>query len=91
MAELKKILVSMPDSLLEDVDSLASSDGVSRSEMIREAMREYIRGRKKREIREQLKKGYEEMAAYNAEWAEACLAADNETLQLYEEKISECE
>lgn len=91
MAECKKIIVTVPDSLLNDMDSFAEFDGVSRSEMIRKAMNEYISGRKKKNLREQLKNGYEEMAAINIEWAENCLDADNECQFDYEEKLSECE
>ena len=91
MAECKKIIVTVPDSLLNDMDSFAEFDGVSRSEMIRKVMNEYISGRKKKNLREQLKNGYEEMAAINIEWAENCLDADNECQFDYEEKLSECE
>lgn len=91
MSECKKIVVNVPDSLLDDVDSFAKSDGVSRSDMIREAMNEYIFRRKAKLLREQLKKGYEQMAAINIEWAENCLEADNLCQSHYEEKLSECE
>ncbi|MEE1224837.1 MAG: ribbon-helix-helix protein, CopG family [Clostridia bacterium] len=91
MAECKRIMVTVPDSLLNDVDCLAKCDGISRNEMIREAVSEYITGRKNRNLREQLKNGYEEMAAINIEWAENCLEADNECQLGYEEKLSECE
>ena len=91
MAECKRIMVTVPDSLLNDVDCLAICDGISRNEMIREAVSEYITGRKNRNLREQLKNGYEEMAAINIEWAENCLEADNECQLGYEEKLSECE
>ena len=48
-------------------------------------------GRKKKELCEELKKGYKEMAAINLEWAENCLDADNQCQSEYEEKLSECE
>ena len=91
MSECKKIVVNVPDSLLDDVDRFAKSDGVSRSVVIHEAMKEYISGRKANLLREQLKKGYEQMAAINIEWAENCLEADNLCQSHYEEKLSECE
>ena len=91
MTQSKKIEVTVPASLLDDVDSLAKMDGVSRSDVVSRAMREYITGRKNKNLRKQLKKGYEEMAAINIEWAENCLEADNECQLNYEEKLSECE
>lgn len=39
----------------------------------------------------QLEKGYKEMSDINLELAQACLEADNESLSLCEEKLTECE
>ena len=52
MAELKKILVSLPDSLLREVDEIVAIEKKNRSEFIREAMKLYIRERHRLEIRE---------------------------------------
>ena len=87
----KKIEITVPASLLDDMDSLAESNGVSRNEIVSRAIGEYITGRRAKNLRRQLKKGYEEMAAINIEWAENCLEADNECQLNYEEKLSECE
>lgn len=76
MAESKRIIVSLPDSLLKEVDYIVNLERKNRSEFIREAMRLYIRERRKIEIREQLKKGYMEMAALNLALAEQNLTED---------------
>lgn len=91
LAHQKKILISLPDSLLTEVDSLATEQNINRSEFIREAMRRYVRERKKAELTEIMKKGYEEMAVINLEFAEYCFEADNRQQQSYEEKLAECE
>ncbi len=39
----------------------------------------------------ELEKGYKEMADINLELAQMCLEADNESLSLCEEKLTECE
>ncbi len=91
LAQQKKILISLPDSLLTEVDSLATEQNINRSEFIREAMRRYVRERKKAELTEVMKKGYEEMAVINLEFAEYCFEADNQQQQSYEEKLAECE
>jgi Arc/MetJ-type ribon-helix-helix transcriptional regulator len=41
----KKIMFSLPDSLLEQIDTVAAEENRSRSELIREATRRYIAGR----------------------------------------------
>ncbi len=51
-------------------------------------MRLYIEERKKREIREKLQKGYQEMAAINLEIANEAIDAENEANQLAEELVS---
>ena len=91
MARQRKILISLPDSLLDEADNMAYSQNINRSEFIREAMRLYIRERKKTEIVQKLKKGYEEMAEFNLEYSDFCLETDNRQLQLYEDKLAECE
>jgi chorismate synthase len=63
VAELKKILVSLPDSLLREVDEIVAIEKKNRSEFIREAMKLYIRERHRLEIKEKMKKGYEEDSA----------------------------
>jgi CopG family transcriptional regulator/antitoxin EndoAI len=91
MAELKKILVSLPDSLLREVDEIVSMEKKNRSEFIREAMKLYIRERHRIEIREKMKKGYEEMARINRELAEAGFNSDNKAYEDYEALLAECE
>lgn len=88
VGETKRILVSLPESLLEEVDLLASMENRNRSEFIREAMKLYISEKKKREIRESMKKGYMEMAAINLEMAELGFTAENECLNSYEKRLA---
>lgn len=91
MSQTKKILVSLPDTLLAQIDDIASESGTSRSEFVRDAMRYYVRERQIREIRESLKRGYQEMAQINLEIAQMCFGADCEQQNCYEEKLAECE
>lgn len=91
MSRLKKILISLPDTLLDEVDNLATEQNINRSEFVREAMKLYIREKKKMELSARMKRGYEEMAQINLEIAGYCLSADNIQQQSYEEKLAECE
>ena len=91
MARHKKILVSVPDALLTEVDSLATKQNLNRSEFIRLAMRQYIIQSQKNEMALMMKKGYEEMSQINLEISEYCLSADDNALRFYEEKLAECE
>jgi metal-responsive CopG/Arc/MetJ family transcriptional regulator len=40
---MAKVLISMPDDFLDKIDSFAASEQRTRSELIREALRNYIK------------------------------------------------
>jgi len=65
MTQVKRIMISLPDSLLAEVDGIVAAEQLNRSEFIREAMKLYISERKRRMLREQMKTGYMEMARIN--------------------------
>ena len=91
MAQYKKILISIPNNLLEELDSIVSSEKTNRSMLVREAMNLYIREKHKIELRDKMRNGYEEMAEINLRLAEGCLGADNDQQCRYEEKLGEME
>jgi len=47
---MAKVLVTMPDDFLDKVDGLAGSENCSRSELIREALKNYMRRLSKSQI-----------------------------------------
>jgi CopG family transcriptional regulator/antitoxin EndoAI len=91
LAELKKILISLPDNLLKEVDNIVSVEKTNRSEFVREAMRLYLREKRKIQIRDRMKKGYQEMAEINIRLAEMCMDADSEQQLKYEKRLGELE
>ncbi|MCL5935432.1 MAG: ribbon-helix-helix protein, CopG family [Clostridia bacterium] len=78
MAEVKRIMISLPDTLLREVDVIVASEKLNRSEFIREAMKLYIDERKRRIIRDQMKRGYSEMAKINLTLANENLLVEEE-------------
>jgi len=91
MAETKRIMISLPNSLLEEVDGIVSIEKKNRSEFIREAMKLYLRERKKIQIKEKMKSGYREMSQINLNLAEMGLDEDIRELFTYEVKLTGCE
>lgn len=85
MAEQKKILISLPDNLLDEVDSFTQQEGFTRSEFVRQALKHFMKERRRVEIRERMKKGYQEMGKINLNIAEDCLESDSRQLKSYEE------
>lgn len=91
MAETKRIMVSLPNSLVEEVDFIVAMEKKNRSEFIKEAMKLYIREKRKVEVYEQLKDGYVEMSKINLTLAEMGLEQDMVELNVYEAKLTGCE
>ncbi|SEF60397.1 CopG family transcriptional regulator / antitoxin EndoAI [Caloramator fervidus] len=89
MANNKKILVSLPENLLDEVDEYASETYKNRSQFIREAIISYIKERKRIEMIENMKKGYLEMAKINIELAECGITVECEELAKYEAGLAE--
>jgi CopG family transcriptional regulator / antitoxin EndoAI len=88
MSETKRIMISLPDNLLDEVDGIVSLEKRTRSEFIREAMRLYLQERKKRQIRETMQKGYLEMARLNLNLANEAREAENEAGLIAEQLVS---
>lgn len=90
MPGVKRIMISLPESLLAEVDGLATLEKRNRSEFIREAMKLYIAERKRRVLREQMKRGYQEMAQINLSLAAENYAVEEEVQNYYDSKLAEC-
>jgi CopG family transcriptional regulator/antitoxin EndoAI len=82
VAELKRIMISIPNSLLQEVDGIIAMEKLSRSQFVREAMRLYIEDRKRKAIRDIMRKGYQEMAVINLSLAEEGLFADADIFEM---------
>lgn len=84
---MKKILLNIDESLLSQLDALAQSRGVTRSAFIRQSIGQVVRDAHKLKLEESMRRGYEEMAEINLDWAQVGLAADARTLSVYEEAL----
>ncbi len=84
MSQVKRIMISLPDSLLAEVDGIVAGEQLNRSEFIREAMKLYIAERKRRLLREQMKTGYIEMAKINLSLAMENYDLESEVTQAFE-------
>lgn len=90
MSGIKRIMISIPEQLLEEVDGLVSLEKRNRSEFIREATKLYIAEKKKRRMRDQMKQGYQEMAQINLKLAAENYEIENEVQGYFEERLAEC-
>jgi CopG family transcriptional regulator/antitoxin EndoAI len=58
-------MISLPEYLLTEIDRIVADEKQTRSEFVREAMKLYLAERRRQILREQMKKGYVEMATIN--------------------------
>ncbi len=89
MAQNKRIMISVPNRLLEEVDRVVKEENGNRSQIIGEAVKMYILERKRLSLREELKDGYQTMAAINLRLAEE--GTDEQLLDQYESQLAEAE
>lgn len=87
MAQTKRIMISLPNNLLSEVDGVVAVENRTRSEFIREAMKLYLQERNKQQIREKMQKGYQEMAKINLSLSRESEAAENEAIRISEDLV----
>jgi len=61
----KRIIITISEILLSEVDHFTALENRNRSEIVREAIMFYLENRKREVMIEQMKKGYLEMAPIN--------------------------
>lgn len=88
MAQAKRIMVSLPDSLLQEVDGIVRRETGNRSAFVREAMLLLIAERRHHEQMERYRLGYERTGKLNLALAEDGLDEDLRDLEQYEDYLS---
>lgn len=74
----KRIMISLPDNLLKEVDGIVEKEKSNRSEFIRQAMKLYLMELRKRSLREAMQRGYMEMAKINLHIAAEAFQAEED-------------
>ncbi|QNO14571.1 ribbon-helix-helix protein, CopG family [Alkalicella caledoniensis] len=91
MAETRRVMISVPDNLLQELDIIVKRDKLNRSQLIREAVKLYIgeRYNKQRSIvnKELMQRGYVEMSEINLNLANEALNAENEAVNVVEQMV----
>ncbi len=78
MSDTKRIGISLPGNLLEEVDGAVAVAKRTRSEFVRKAMYLYLQEIRKRNTSGELENGYMEMGELNLSLANEALEAENE-------------
>ncbi|MDW7672990.1 MAG: ribbon-helix-helix protein, CopG family [Bacillota bacterium] len=91
MPSTKRIMISLPSHLLAEVDDLISLENKNRSEFIRDAMKLYMTEKRRRDLREQMKTGYQAMAQINLTLAREGFILETEASKYFGEPLAECQ
>lgn len=67
---MERVMLTMPGQLLDDVDRAAQRMGRKRSQVVRQAIEEWLARERQREFEALLAEGYQEMAEQVAQAAE---------------------
>ncbi len=87
MAQAKKVMISMPDSLLQEIDLIVRRETGNRSAFIREALILLLEQRRRLERLEVVRIGYEQMGKINLCLAEEGLTEELCQLKAYENHL----
>jgi CopG family transcriptional regulator/antitoxin EndoAI len=85
----KRIIITVPENLLSEVDNITVIESKNRSQIVREAIKFYVGERKRNLLKEQMKKGYIEMADINLNIACENCGLDEEALANCLDKLLE--
>jgi len=72
---MSKVMVTMPDGLLKEIDLTTKELKTTRSQFFRQALIQYLDNYKKRKMESLMAEGYREMAAENLADAQGFLEA----------------
>ena len=78
-------MISLPESLLAEVDGIVTVENRNRSEFIREAINSILHERRRKGIREQMRNGYLEMAQLNLAICRELFNVEQEVVLYYGE------
>lgn len=84
----QEILVSLPQSLLLEIDGFVKREKVDRDELIYQATKKFLSERKKMHVIESMRRGYMEMAKINLSIASEAFHAEYEAEHTVERLVS---
>ncbi len=79
----RRVMFTLPASLLEQVDEAVEKLDTNRSSLIREALKRFLEERRRQELRERLKEGYLYRAQESLEMAQEFYIAEQEAWDRY--------
>lgn len=91
LSKSKKIKIELPEYLVEEIKLYCKQNNEKQNEFLSQAVKLYLRERKKEEVRSHLRDGYKKMAGLNQQLADEGLSSDCYSYLCYEQRLVECE
>ena len=77
---MRRIVISLPEAIIREVDGIVALEKASRSQVFHQAVELYLEEVYRNRLRERLRNGYQDMASLNLALAEEAFGAENEAL-----------
>jgi CopG family transcriptional regulator / antitoxin EndoAI len=84
----QEIVVKLPENMVRELDNLGKHEDLDRNDLICQATKMYLLEKKKRNIRESMRRGYVEMANINLNIASEAFQAEEEAESTLERLVS---
>ena len=89
--QMRKLLISLPDALADQLDAHVKTLGITRSAYLRQAIGRDLAREAHARMEAQMRAGYQQMAQLNLNWARLAEQADYEALARYEAALEQQE
>ncbi|OHW62080.1 hypothetical protein EUAN_15280 [Andreesenia angusta] len=90
MAETKKIELEFKNGLIDELEEAAHNEDIQKGKFVREAMKLYLRERRRIKMTEAMKSGYLEMSHINRKLSEDGFSQDIRDFLSYEISLTGC-
>ncbi|WP_243832494.1 CopG family ribbon-helix-helix protein [Orenia marismortui] len=91
LTNLKKVMISLPNNLLKEIDGFIKEDNQDRSQFISDAMEVYVKELRVNKFKDEMRQGYLEMSKLNLGIATESFMVENNTFFNYEARLAECD
>lgn len=84
----KKISVNLPQHLVHEIDALTEGEGCNRDELIHRELMRFVEIQRNKQIREEMERGYMEMAKINLNIASESFLVEEEAESALDRLVS---
>lgn len=84
----KQISINLPQNLIQEIDALTEGEGCNRDELIHRELVRFVQLQRNKQIREEMQRGYKEMAKINLNIATESFLVEEEAENALDRLVS---